>query len=423
MRLAMLLFCACFVVLQQARASDPADESAAGVFKRWQDSIVQVRILDNGAGTKTAIGSGFFASASGHVVTNYHVIAQLVRYPGQFRGEVVYADQTTGPLELVTFDIVHDLAVVRVKRAPEHFFVPIERPVPKGERVFALGNPHDLGLTIVEGTYNGFVADTLYEKIHFTGSLNPGMSGGPAVAGDGSLVGVNVSTAGNQLSFLVPSKFVGSLLREAEAVGAVLPHDLMSIAAAQLLVNQGEYVAQTLASEPKRIELGRYSVPGQLSRAFHCWSNIPQKEDLLYAVNTQLCSTEDKIFIAEGISAGSISFAHTYLSTTKLNAFQFAGVVETAFHHVYHADGEEEDFTSFECTQGYFATGGIRFKGALCLRAYRKLRGLYDVVLRAASYGESQSAVITTLNLSGVSYDNAQRFVQAYLKEFQWNRP
>ena len=51
--------------------------------------------------------------------------------------------------------------------------------LPKGERLYSMGNPLDLGFTIVEGTYNGPVERSYNERIHFSGAINPGMSGGP----------------------------------------------------------------------------------------------------------------------------------------------------------------------------------------------------------------------------------------------------
>ena len=65
--------------------------------------------------------------------------------------------------------------------------------LPKGERLFAMGNPLDLGFTIVEGTYNGLVDYSYNERIHFSGALNPGMSGGPTVTADGRIAGINVA--------------------------------------------------------------------------------------------------------------------------------------------------------------------------------------------------------------------------------------
>ena len=58
---------------------------------------------------------------------------------------------------------------------------PVTATLLKGDRVLAMGHPRDLGLSIVEGTYNGQVEHVLTPRLHFTGPLNPGMSGGPAV--------------------------------------------------------------------------------------------------------------------------------------------------------------------------------------------------------------------------------------------------
>ena len=77
------------------------------VFRRYQDRIVQVRILVAASGAKTGMGSGFVATPEGLIVTNYHVIADLVQQNGQYRGEILGADGKPGKLELIDFDAVH----------------------------------------------------------------------------------------------------------------------------------------------------------------------------------------------------------------------------------------------------------------------------------------------------------------------------
>ena len=85
----------------------------------------------------------------------------------------------------------------------------------KGERLYSMGNPLDLGFTIIEGTYNGLVDRTYNDRVHFSGALNPGMSGGPTVTAEGQVVGVNVATrrGGQLLSFLVPARYAAALLQ------------------------------------------------------------------------------------------------------------------------------------------------------------------------------------------------------------------
>ena len=59
-------------------------------------------------------------------------------------------------------------------------------------------------------------------------------------------------------------------------------------------------------------------------------------------------------------------------------------------------------------------------KVALCLRAYRRLPGLYDAVLRAAVLGARTRGAETSLALSGVSAATVQRVVGRYLGVIEW---
>ena len=56
----------------------------------------------------------------------------------------------------------------------------------------------------------------------------------------------------------------------------------------------------------------------------------------------------------------------------------------------------------------------------LCLRAYKKLPGLYDLVLRAATVEADEEGVVTTLVLAGFSSKNALALARRYLEAVQW---
>ena len=86
-------------------------------------------------------------------------------------------------------------------------FRPRDQPLAQGERIYSLGNPLDVGFAVIEGTYNGLVERSFYPTIFFAGSLNPGVSGGPTLDGQGAVIGVNVAARrdGEQVSFLVPA--------------------------------------------------------------------------------------------------------------------------------------------------------------------------------------------------------------------------
>jgi S1-C subfamily serine protease len=93
--------------------------------------------------------------------------------------------------------------------------------LPRGARIFALGNPLDVGFAVAEGTYNGPVERSFLETLFFGGSLSAGMSGGPALDEQGRLIGVNVAARrdGEQVSFLVPAKPVRALIERGPGCG------------------------------------------------------------------------------------------------------------------------------------------------------------------------------------------------------------
>jgi len=47
---------------------------------------------------------------------------------------------------------------------------------------------------------------------------------------------------------------------------------------------------------------------------------------------------------------------------------------------------------------------------------------LYDAVLKAATLGSRNAGLITTLSLSGVSFDNVQSVSRRYLENIKWRR-
>ena len=253
-----------------ARFSAWAQPDTAAVYELNRDRVLQIRVIDTQAESKAAIGSGFAIGKPGWLITNYHVIADLVNNPDNHRAEWIAENDSTGSLTLLAVDAVHDLALLQAEGlSVEPLRIAAIEPA-KGSRIFAMGNPYDLGLTIVEGNYNGLLEKSLYEKIHFTGSINPGMSGGPALNGAGELVGVNVATAGNQVSFLVPASYVNALLDMRVPAGNGGFHTRV---AAQLLANQKAYFDSLLDSPLTTTRLNGYTVPGALADYLNCWGH------------------------------------------------------------------------------------------------------------------------------------------------------
>ncbi len=398
-----------------ALAAQGGGPDAAEVYRRFAPRVVKIQSVEKSSGAKSAIGSGFFVSPEGHIVTNYHVISELVNLPDRYRVEVIDGSDSTRAVEVLAIDVVHDLAVLKVSGANDPWFELAPVAVDRGTRLYSMGHPHDLGLSIVEGTYNGLLEHTLYPKIHFTGSINPGMSGGPAVTATGAVVGVNVSTAGEGISFLVPVDRVIALVAEARRPDYHRPDSLLATVAQQMLSYQDLYLAKLFADSTPTIVLGGYRVPTRPAAFFKCWGDASHGSTRPYEMITHQCSTDDYIFISGDQWSGVLELKHTVLSTDELNRFRFYSLLTGEFTREGLSYQGRDVVTPQRCAVGNVRQGSLTLKTVFCTRRYRRLPGLYDAFFKAATLGDPHRGLITTLTLSGVTFENARRVIERYL--------
>lgn len=384
-----------------------------GVFEKYVPATVQVRVVERVSNTKSSIGSGFLISPDGKVVTNYHVISEIVFDGGHYDLEVVDREGKTHPAEIVSFDLIHDLALLQTDIASKTLVAPTCSEIHQGEHLFSLGNPHDLGTSVVEGIYNGLIADSTLEHIHFTGSINEGMSGGPTLTAKGQLAGVNVSSSGDQVSFLVPCKFVAALVMRAVEAGKV---DLLKLAAAQLLEHQERTIGDLLKFKLPTATVGSYTVPSQLNPGLKCWSKSETRPAEKYSYLHHSCSDENEIFVNQELSVGAPSLHYMNLSSAEANQFQFASLVEDTLGSYRRMEsGVEDDFTKFRCISKFIRGNGTDVRAQVCLRRYRRLEGLYDLVLVTNSLDSADSALIGYFSGHALSFENAQKLARALL--------
>ncbi|WP_439572760.1 S1 family peptidase [Phreatobacter sp.] len=143
-------------------------------------------------GTVASTGTGFYISATGHVLTNHHVVdgcaTVAISRPG---GQRV-------PLRLIGADEGADLAVLVEEGATS---LPLafrnSQGVRAGERVVLVGYPARSqlgGVNVTEGIVSG-LRGALGDQTRFqyTAPTQPGNSGGPVLDASGLVVGVVVS--------------------------------------------------------------------------------------------------------------------------------------------------------------------------------------------------------------------------------------
>ena len=392
--------------------------SAENLYRDYQQRIFQIQVIDLASNKKSSIGSGFLVADSGLIATNYHVIAETIHAPGKFRIEYLDSDGNTGKLVIRGIDVIHDLAIVSSDITSNDHIHFSQQALSKGAHIYAIGNPHDLGMSIIEGTFNGLLEKSQYQKILFSGSLNPGMSGGPALDQTGKLIGINVSTAGNDLSFLVPAIYLQQLLNEVKNQHG--DFDALAAIEKQLFDNQQNYMQQILQAEWQSSNLGAFSVPAELMGYFKCWGKTSTEEDRQYEHTYSACASPDAIYISPQFDTGNIDFRYDWYEAGELNSFQFYSMYENKFAASYSTNrASKEDVSNYRCNTDFVEINDQPWKVALCLRNYKQFPLLYDLSLTMAQIENNDRGLVVNMNATGVSRDNAVNFARKYMESIQ----
>lgn len=401
-------------------------QEAENLFTQYKSALVQIKSINIESGQKSSIGTGFFISNDGYLATNYHVISDVIQSPQQYRLEYVDHLDNTVNVSAVDIDVINDLAILKTENSADiHFPLSMQAPL-KGEDIFSLGNPHDLGMLVVPGTYNGIKSKSFYRRINFTGSLNPGMSGGPTVNEKGEVIGVNVSTAGNQISFLVPVDRLSTLYENALLVDA--SNEEASFfdkrILAQLTENQTNLYNEVLNVDWQTSVVGNISIPSEIADFMPCWGDSNQDQEKIQYVNTTTnCGLYDNIYISSSFYTGSVDVNYNLVKSEKLSAFQLSILYESRLNNAFdNVNAGQEDVSNFHCKESVVENQHEAvLKGVLCVRAYRRYEGLYDVKFKSVMLQTATESLVASYSLQGVSEKVANRFFERFIESVKWN--
>ncbi len=412
-----------------------ASDDAEGVFADVRPALLQIRTLVGQSDQQSSIGSGFLVSADGLAITNYHVVSQYALEPGTYRLQYRAPDGSRGDLELLAIDVLSDLAVVRRARPAEVYLefdaLALADATPQGERLFAIGNPLDLGFTIVEGTHNGLAERSFLERIHFSGALNPGMSGGPALTRERRIAGINVARmgGGQLISFLVPPRHAEALLAQARAQQAMGLEAVKGEIARQILNWQDALFSALDQAPRKTLDKGAYRISEPDLPWLSCWAstNRDARPSPRVLIDSTRCSNQSQLFIDGNLSTGAYTLHHSHVINQDLNAVQFARRLSDlyapdAWSHFFSA----RRLTAPHCHDRFIhansTSSGPRLRVLWCAQAYRDFDGIFDVDVAIVTRDASSEALVSRLEMKGVSWETGIDQTERLIKDLRWAR-
>jgi S1-C subfamily serine protease len=227
---------------QALPGANQLEEQVIGLYQETGPSVVFISStviqynMFMQAEPQEGTGSGFVYDRQGHIVTNYHVVADANEV------SVLFSNGSSYSAEIVGQDPSTDLAVIKVNASDLPASLPIadSDKLRVGQFVIAIGNPFGLESTLTLGIISalGRVIESpngrfIGEAIQTDAAINPGNSGGPMLNLQGEVIGVNsqiISPSGASvgIGFAVSSNTVRRVVPELISRGSY-PHPWLGV--------------------------------------------------------------------------------------------------------------------------------------------------------------------------------------------------
>ena len=152
----------------------------------WVDKGLKIK--DGSGYADVVIGSGFFIDKRGYLITNHHVIQDLVdpKYEGFGRCYVKLPSdmETKIPAKIIGYDSAVDIALLKIETSPQFVFeLGSSSELTVGDKVSAIGTPIGLEGTLTSGIISSTdrKLNTIGNVFQLDAAVNSGNSGGPLI--------------------------------------------------------------------------------------------------------------------------------------------------------------------------------------------------------------------------------------------------
>ncbi|GKX64901.1 S1C family serine protease [Inconstantimicrobium mannanitabidum] len=181
--------------------SDNSTLSVVNAVNKVKPAVVTVStksVASNGVFSQQqeGVGSGFIIDKEGHILTNYHVIANSTQV------KVTLSNNKEVNAKVVNYDQSQDLAVIKITdnvQLPGIAELGDSDSVQAGEEVIAIGSPLGKQFTgtvtkgIISAVNRSLSSNSSSTFLQTDAAINPGNSGGPLINSKGQVIGINTS--------------------------------------------------------------------------------------------------------------------------------------------------------------------------------------------------------------------------------------
>jgi serine protease Do len=394
-------------------------KTAADTFKGASESVFTVEIQTASDRSRNSQGSAFVVLRPNLLMTNYHVVSDYVLDPEEY---VVVVKDAAGEMrraQVRAVDVVSDLALLSTQE-------PIGKPLriresmpSKGVKGFSLGNPGGIGLTVVEGNFNGLSESAFVPVIHFSGAINSGMSGGPAVDEAGEVVGVNTATRrGDQLiGLLSPAENVTRLLAAFSDDEVASADALRGQIETQVAGFSNRLAQEVLGHKTDKVVSGHFELPSKFQKKARCYGETEKDATHRFKVTTNYCSLRGGIFVNDATRVGTLTVHHRRVFGEALTPSQVAAVQnKLSESDVKNSGASIEDKTVWICehTRVELQAGTVGELHA-CQRGLTRLKDVRDFYFLFASRPSRGEGLMTELRFNGITNADANKLVKHFL--------
>ena len=168
-------------------------------FMKPNELKEQRQKLPNRENNQFQSGTGFVIHEDGTVITNFHVVANVVNNNGKGKFQVFFSNDAVYPAEIFNYDKTSDIAILKIKHDPEVKFPALKwGPKPKlGGHAIVIGSPIGVDFSVSFGIVSAI--DRIIPKasppfvpyVQTDASMNRGNSGGPLFDAKGRVIGIN----------------------------------------------------------------------------------------------------------------------------------------------------------------------------------------------------------------------------------------